>query len=86
VCIEKEISIARDGEVIDRESIERFGRLYLRRRSACISKLRKTIRHEEDEDDEEAIARSLDLKVSKKRVGTEEVECFVDDVSLFAAR
>jgi len=82
VRIQKEVGIAGDGEVIDRERVERFVCFYLSRRGARTAKLRKTIRNEEDEDDQEAIARSLDLKVSEKRVGAEEVEGFVDDVSL----
>ena len=80
--VQKEVGIAGDGEVIDRKRVERFGCLYLSGRDARTAKLRKTIRNEEDEDDQEAIARSLDLKVSEKRVGAEEVEGFVDDISL----
>jgi len=80
--IQKEVGIAGDGEVIDRKRVERFGCLYLSRRDARTAELRKTIRNEEDEDNQEAIARSLDLEVSEKRVGAKEVEGFVDDVSL----
>lgn len=80
--IQKEIGVAGDGEVIDRKRVERFGCLYLGRRGARTPQLRKTIGNEEDEDNQEAIARSLDFKVSEKRVGAEEVEGFVDDVSL----
>ena len=80
--IQKEVGIAGNGEVIDRKRVERFVGLYLSGRGARTAKLRETIRNEEDEDDQEAIARSLDLKVSEKRVGAEEVEGFVYDVSL----
>jgi len=65
VGIEKEIGIAGDGKVIDRKRIERLRRLDLARRCARTAKLCKTIRNEEYEDDEEAIAWSLDLKVSE---------------------
>ena len=37
---------------------------------------------EEDEDDELAVGRALDLKIAEKRVGAEEVEGLVDDVGL----
>ena len=86
MCIEREISIARYGEVIDRKRIESFRSFYLSRRGACTAELRETVGNEEDEDDEEAIARSLDLEVSEERVCAEEVKSLVNDVSLLITR
>jgi len=86
VCIEREIGIAGNGEIIDGKGIERFGSFYLSRRGACTAKFRETIGNEEDEDDEKTITRPLDLEVSEERVGAEEVECLVDDVSLLITR
>lgn len=86
VCIEREISIAGNGEIIDGKGIESFGSLYLSRRGACAAKLRETVGNEEDEDYEKTITGPFDLEVSEERVGAEEVECLVDDVSLFITR
>jgi hypothetical protein len=86
VCIEREIGIAGNGEIIDGKGIERFGGFYLSKRRACTAKFRETIGNEEDEDDEKTITRALDLEVSKERVGAEEVERLVDNVSLFITR
>jgi len=86
VCIEREIGIAGDGEIIDGKGIECFGSFYLSREDACTAKFRETIGNEEDEDDEKTITRPLDLEVSEERVGAEEVECLVDDVSLLITR
>jgi hypothetical protein len=86
VCIEREIGIAGNGEIIDGKGIERFGSFYLSRRGACTAKFRETIGNKEDEDDEKTITRPLDLEVSEEGVGAEEVEGLVDDVSLFITR
>jgi hypothetical protein len=86
VCIQREISIAGNGEIIDGKGIERFGSFYLSRRGACTAKFRETIGNEEDEDDEKSITRPLDLEVSEERVGAEEVECLVDYISLLITR
>ena len=86
MCIEREIGIAGNGEIIDSKGIERFGSFYLSRRGASTAKFRETIGNEEDEDDEKTITRPLDLEVSEERVGAEEVECLVDDVSLLITR
>jgi hypothetical protein len=83
VCVEREIGIAGNGEIIDGKGIERFGGFYLRRRGACTAKLRETIGNE---DDEKTITGPLDLEVSEERVGAEEVESLVDDVSLLITR
>lgn len=80
--IEKEIGVTGDRKVVDGESVEGFGRLNLRRRGTSTAKLRKTIRNEENEDDQEAITGSLDLKVPEERVGAKEVQGFIDDVAL----
>jgi hypothetical protein len=86
VCIEREIGVAGNGEIIDGKSIECFGSFYLSGRGARTAKFRETIGNEEDEDDEKTITRALDLKVSKERVGAEEVERLVDNVSLLITR
>jgi hypothetical protein len=54
----------------------------LSRCGARTAKFCKTIGNKEDEDDEEAITRALDLEVSEERVGAEEVEGLIDDVPL----
>lgn len=86
MCIEREIGIARNGEIIDGKGIERFRSLYLSRRGAYTAKFRETVGNEEDEDDEKTITGPLDLEVSEQRVGAEEVECLVDDISLLITR
>ena len=47
---------------------------------------RYTVRNEENEDDQEAIAGSFDLKVPEERVGAEEVQGFIDNVALLVTR
>ena len=84
--IEKEVGIPGNRKVVDSESIEGFSRLYLSRRGACTAELCKTIGDEEDEDDQEAITGSFDLKVPEERVGAEEVQSFIDDVALLVTR
>lgn len=86
MCIEREIGIAGNRKIIDGKGIESFGSFYHSRRGACAAKFRETIGNEEDEDDEKAITRPFDLEISEKRVGAEEVECLIDDVSLLIAR
>jgi hypothetical protein len=66
VCVEREIGIAGNGEIIDGKGIECFGSFYLSRHGACTAKLRETIGNEEDEDDEKTITRTLDLEVSEE--------------------
>ena len=56
------------------------------RRGTCTAKLRKTVRNEENEDDQESIARSFDLKVPEERVGAEEIQGLIDDVALLGTR
>jgi hypothetical protein len=86
VCIEKEVGVTGNREVVDGESVEVFRRLDLSRRGTCTAKLRKTIRNEENEDDQEAITGSFDLKVPEERVGAEEVQGFINDVALLVTR
>jgi len=86
MCIEREIGVAGNREIIDGKGIERFSSFYLSRRGACTAEFCETIGDEEDEDDEKTITRTLDLEISEERVGTEEVECLVDDVSLVITR
>jgi len=86
VCIEREIGIAGNGEIIDGKGIEHFCSFYLSGRGACTAKFRETIGNEEDEDDEKTITRPLDLEVSEERVGAEKVECLVDYVCLLTTR
>jgi len=86
VRVEKEVGVTRNGKVVDSECVKRFRRLDLSRRGARTAKLRKTVRNEENEDDQEAITRSFDLKVPKEGVGAEEVQGFIDDIALLATR
>ena len=71
--IEKEVGVTGDRKVVDGESVKGFRRLDLSGRGTCTSKLRKTIRDEENEDDQEAITGSFDFKVPEERVSAEEV-------------
>lgn len=48
--------------------------------------LGQAVRNIKDEDDEEAVCRAFDLKVSEEGVGTEEIESFVYDVCLIRIR
>ena len=86
MCIEKEVGITGDRKVVDGKSVEGFRRLDLSRRGTCTAKLRKTVRNEENEDDQEAIAGSFDLKVPEERVGAEEIQGLIDDVALLGTR
>ncbi len=79
--IQKEVGVPRNRKVVNGESVKGFRRLDLSRRDTCAAKLGETIRNEEDEDDQEAITRSLDLKVPEERVGAEEVQRLIDDIT-----
>jgi len=50
------------------------------------SDLREAVGNEQDEDDESAVSGPLDLEVPEERVGTEEVEGFVDNVRFIWVR
>jgi hypothetical protein len=86
VCIEKEVGVAGNRKVVDGKSVESFRCLDLSRRGTCTSKLRKAVRNEENEDDQEAITRSFDLKIPEERVGAEEIQGFIDDIALRVTR
>ena len=80
MCVKREVGITGDGEVIDGEGVEHLCRLQLARHGLSCTKLCEAVGNKEDEDDEEAIGRALDLEVAEEGVGTEEVESLVDDV------
>ncbi|KAH8094839.1 Nin one binding Zn-ribbon like-domain-containing protein [Cristinia sonorae] len=75
-----EIRVAGDGEVINGESIQGLACFKLRRPSSRLPKFLQAIGNIKNEDDEETVCGTFDLKVSEEGVGTEEVECFVDNV------
>ena len=52
VRIEKEVGVTGNGKVVDSECVKRFRRLDLSRRGARTAKFRKTVRNEENEDDQ----------------------------------
>ena len=79
--VEREVGVTGDGEVVDGEGIEGLGRLELVRDGLRGADLGETIGNEEDEYDEEAIGWALNLEVAEERVGTEEVEGLIDDIS-----
>ena len=78
--VEGEVGVAGDGEVVDGEGVEHLCRLQLARHGLGCTKLCEAVGNKEDEDDEEAIGRALDLEVAEEGVGTEEVKGLVDDV------
>jgi len=83
VRVQREVGISRDREVINGERVQRFGCLNLVRYCLRVAKLGQAVGDEEDENNEKAIRRALDLKVAEQRVGAEEIECFVDYICLF---
>jgi len=80
--IERKGGIAGDGEIVHREGVQGLVRFKLAGHGAHRANLGETIGDEEDEDDEGAIGGAFDLKVAEEGVGTEQVECLVDHVSL----
>lgn len=82
MCIKQEIGVSGNGEIIHRQGIESFVRLKLAGNRAQRSELGQTIRNEEDENDQQSVGGTFDLKVAKERVGAEEIDRFVDNVGL----
>lgn len=80
--VEQKARIAGDGKAVHGKRVERLVRLDEGRRRAHRAELREAVRDEEDEDDELAVCRALDLEIAEERVGAEEVEGLVDDVGL----
>ena len=78
--VQVEGGVSGDEHVVDREGVERLVRLKLAHDCSAATNRREAIRDEEDEVDEHAVCRALDLEVAEERVGAEEVECFVDDI------
>ena len=80
VCIQIEGGVPGDEYIVDREGVERLVRLKLAHACSAATNLREAIRDEEDEVDEHAVCRALDLEVAEERVGPKEVECFVNNI------
>jgi len=83
VCVESEVGFTRYGKVVNGESVEQLCGLELVGDGALALDLCQTVTDEEDEHDEQAVRRSLDLKVAEERVGSEQIECLVNDVERF---
>jgi len=82
MCVEGEVCVTGDREGIDRQSVQKLRGLNLRWRRPRSAEFRQTIRDEEDEDNQGAVSRALDLEVSEEGVGAEEIERLVDYVGL----
>ena len=84
--IQREPRVSRDRKLVDRERVEQLLRLDLARHRARGAELREAVGDEEDEHDELAVRGALDLEVAEEGVGTEEVECLVDDIRRVGVR
>jgi hypothetical protein len=84
--VEHKVSVAGDCERVNGKCVEHLGRFNLAWWRTSRTKLGKTVRDVKDENDEEAVGGALDLKVTEERVGTEEVEGFVNYVRLVWVR
>lgn len=78
--VQRKVGVSRNRKAVHSERVQRLIRLKLGRRRPLRSEFGETVGDEEDEDDENAIGGAFDLEVAEERVGTEEVEGFVDDV------
>lgn len=83
VSVQRKIGITRDWEVVHRKSIQHLGGLNLCWNSFGGTDLGQTVRHKEDEHDEQAIRRPLDLEVAEKRIRSKKIQRFVNDIGLF---
>jgi hypothetical protein len=84
--IQDKCRVSRDGKVVDGERVEQLRRLYLTRGRLCSANLSEAVGNVEDEDNEKTICRALDLEVAEERVCPEEIEGFVNNISLFRVR
>ena len=82
MCVQGEVSVSRDREVVHSQSIQRLISFQLVGNRPRRADLGEAVRDEENEDNEEAVSGTLDLEVAEEGVGTEEVEGLVNDVSL----
>lgn len=82
MSIQGEVGISRDGELVNRQGVQQLGGFDLCRHRPGTTNLGQTVGDEEDEDDESSVCWTFDLKVPEQRVGTEEVQSFVDDICL----
>ena len=82
MCIQSEVSVPGDREIVHSERVEQLGGLKLARDSLRRADLSKAVGDEEDEDDEETVGWALDLEVAEEGVGAEEVESLVNDICL----
>lgn len=82
MCIQRKVGIPRNGEVVHRKRVQRLGCFDLRRHGLHAPELGQAVRYVKDEDDEQAVCGSFDLKVSEEGVCTEEIESFVYYVCL----
>ena len=66
VRIERKVGVTGDGEVVDSEGVQCLCRLELAGHRLCGTELGEAVRHEEDEDNEQAVCRPLDLEVAEE--------------------
>ena len=80
MSIQRKVGVSGDGEIVDGEGVEGLGGLDLRRYGARAADLGQTVGNIENKHNQRAVCWALDLKVAEERVGTEEVESFIDDI------
>ena len=80
VSVECEVSVSRDREIVNGEGVQHLRRFDLGRNGLCGANLGKAVGHIKDEDNKETISGALDLEVAEEGVGTEEVECFINNI------
>lgn len=71
--VQQESGITGDRKLVHRQRVQHFRSLELARGGTGGSNFGETVGDIKDEDDEETIRRTLDLKVPEEGVGTEEV-------------
>ena len=69
--VQGKVRVTGNGEVVHSESVEQLARIQLVWDCARRADLGKAVGHKEDEDDEQAVGGTLDLKVAEERVRAE---------------
>ena len=82
MCIQWEVGITGDGELVHRQGVEQLGSLDLCWNRSSTPDFGQAVGDEKDEDDQRSVCWTFDFKVPEQRVGTEEVQSFIDDICL----
>ena len=69
--VQGEIRVPRQREIIHSQCVQRLRSFNLRRRCPCRTDFGKTVRNEEDEDDEQSVGGALDFEVAEERICAE---------------